>query len=336
MVTYLKMTEIFQQLYQQQYLSRAQARDTLLAITQGKYAAVEVAAFLSIFNMRSISIDELKGFRDALLSVCRPLDLSAYNAIDVCGTGGDGKHTFNISTLSAFVIAGSGVPVVKHGNYGVSSVSGSSNVMECLGVSFQQSEEGLKRQLDAANVCFIHAPYFNPGMKAVAAIRKQLGFKTFFNMLGPLINPAQPRYQLVGLYDPGLMRMYQYLFQDEGRQFSLVHSVDGYDEVSLTADFKCFRNSGEHYYSIRELGTPLIKASDLYGGNSVAEAAAIFMNILKGKGTVAQNEVVIINSAFAIQTVEPGLDLEAAKSIARLSLEGGHALYQFNQLKKIL
>lgn len=329
------MKEILKQLYQQQYLSRAQACSILLDITQSKYECAEVASFLSVFNMRSITIDELKGFRDALLSLCLSLDLSGYNAIDVCGTGGDGKHTFNISTLSAFVVASSGIPVAKHGNYGVSSISGSSNVMEYLGVTFQQTEEGLKRQLDAANICFIHAPYFNPGMKSVAGIRKQLGTKTFFNMLGPLINPAQPKCQLVGLYDLDLMRMYQYIFQDEGKQFTLVHSVDGYDEVSLTSDFKCARNIGEYYYSIEEYGMPAIKAEDLYGGDTVADAAGIFMDILQGKGTAAQNDVVVINSALAMQTAQPGLELETAKSIARLSLEGGHALKQFNQLKKI-
>lgn len=328
------MKEILQQLYQQQYLSRAQACTVLLDITQNKYECTEVAAFLSVFNMRSITIDELKGFRDALLSLCIALDLSGYNAIDVCGTGGDGKHTFNISTLSAFVVASSGIPVAKHGNYGVSSISGSSNVMEYLGVTFQQTEAGLKRQLDAANICFIHAPYFNPGMKSVAGIRKQLGIKTFFNMLGPLINPAQPKYQLVGLYDLDLMRMYQYIFQDEGRQFALVHSIDGYDEVSLTADFKCARNTGEYYYSIEEYSIPAVKAQELYGGNTVSDAAGIFMNILNGKGTVAQNEVVVINSALAMQTAQPGLDLDTAKSMARLSLQEGYALKQFNQLKK--
>lgn len=330
------MKEILKQLYQHHQLSRLEARELLLAIAQGQYDAVEVAALLSLFNMRSITIDELKGFRDALLALCQPLDLSAYKAIDVCGTGGDGKHTFNISTLSAFVVAGAGIPVAKHGNYGVSSISGSSNVMEYLGVQFQRSEEGLKRQLDAANICFIHAPYFNPGMKAVAGVRKQLGVKTFFNMLGPLINPAQPAYQLVGLYDLELLRMYQYIFQDEGKRFSLVHSIGGYDEVSLTSDFKCVQNEGEYYYAKQDYTRQDIKESDLYGGASVAEAAAIFMDILSGQGTAAQNEVVLINSAFAIQTVRPELELEAARSIAASSLEEGKALHQLQQLKQVL
>lgn len=329
------MKTILKQLYRHQYLSREQAKAVLMDIARERYAPVEVAALLSAYNMRNMTIDELKGFRDGMLEICLGVNLSSHRVMDVCGTGGDGKNTFNISTLTAFVVAGAGIPVAKHGNYGVSSVSGSSNVMEFLGIPFAKDEDGLKRQLDKAGLCFIHAPHFHAGMKAVAPVRKQLGLKTFFNMLGPLVNPAQPKYLFVGLYHPDLMRMYQYLLQDEDKQFCLVHTVSGYDEVSLTADLRCVNNRGEHYYTRQEISPFEINEEDLHGGNTVEEAARVFVNVLHGRGTPAQNEVVVANSALAIQTYCPELDPGAAKQQAVDSLHNLRALEKFNHLKNI-
>ena len=330
------MKDLLKQLYLHQYLSREQARMALIRIAQEQCSHVEAAAFLSVYNMRNIALEELKGFRDGMLELCYKVDIPFCQTMDVCGTGGDGKNTFNISTLSAFVIAATGIPVAKHGNYGISSISGSSNVMEYLGVLFPKDETGLRRQLDTAGICFIHAPDFHPGMKAIAPVRKQLGMKTFFNMLGPLCNPAQPAYQLVGLYNLDLMRLYQYIFQDEGKQFCLLHSISGYDEVSLTSDVRCVNNQGEKYYSRQEISPFEINEADIYGGETVADAARIFLSILEGAGTPAQNEVVIINSAMAIQTYYPELSLEEAKQKSADALYNREALAKFNQLKNIL
>lgn len=327
------MKTILEQLYRHEHLGREQAKNLLADIARERYTPVEVAALLGAFNMRGITIDELKGFRDGMLELCRTVNLADYPVMDVCGTGGDGKNTFNISTLGAFVVAGAGIPVAKHGNFGVSSVSGSSNVMAFLGIPFRDDGDGLKRQLDKAGLCFIHAPLFHPGMRCVAPVRKQLATKTFFNMLGPLVNPAQPKCQLVGLYDPHLLRMYQYIFQDEEKRFCLVHTVSGYDEVSLTADLRCINNRGERYYARHEISPFEITDEDLHGGNTVEQAAHIFVNVLRGNGTAAQNEVVLINSALAIQAYRPELDLETARQMAADSLYGHRALEKFNLLK---
>lgn len=328
------MKQILSKLYQHKLLSREEAKSILISIAREEFNPIEVASFLSIFNMRNVSIDELKGFRDGMLELCLPVNLDAYKAIDVCGTGGDGKNTFNISTLSAFVLVGAGVPVAKHGNYGVSSISGSSNVLEYLGIQFQKDDEGLKRQMDKANICFIHAPFFHPAMKSIAPIRKQLGIKTIFNMLGPLSNPSQPKFQMVGLYNLDLMRLYQYIFQDEDKQFSLVHTLSGYDEVSLTDDFRLVNNQGEYQWNKNNITDLDIKEEDLFGGDIVEEAGKIFLDILNGKGTKEQNEVVIINAGIAIQTYFPLMSLDTAKDLARMSLESGKALDHFNLLKE--
>jgi len=329
------MKMLLQQLYRHQYLSRDQARTALIRIAREQCNPAETAAFLSAYNMRNINLEELKGFRDGMLELCHSVDLASCRTIDVCGTGGDGKDTFNISTLSAFVIAGTGIPVAKHGNYGVSSISGSSNVMQYLGIRFGKNGSELRKQLDTAGICFIHAPYFHPGMKAIAPLRKQLGVKTIFNMLGPLSNPAQPACQLVGLYSLDLMRLYQYIFQDEGKQFCLVHSISGHDEASLTSDLRCVNNRGEKYYSRQEISPLEINEEDLSGGSTVADAAHIFMSVLEGKGTPAQNEVVIINSALAIQVYYPELSLYDAKQKAAGSLYNRRALAKFNLLKNL-
>ncbi len=328
------MKEILEHLYQHKTLSKAEARAILIDIASGKYNQYQIASFLTAFIMRNITLDELKGFREALLELCTQVNLSEYNAMDMCGTGGDGKNTFNISTLSSFVVAGANVPVAKHGNYGVSSVSGSSNVLEALGIRFQMEESKLKQQLDKANICFLHAPLFHPAMKIVGPVRKELGVKTFFNMLGPLVNPSQPKVQLVGVFSLELARMYQYLFQEENIQYTIIHALDGFDEVSLTGECKLITDNEEQIIKPNYFGFEMVSLSEIYGGNTIKEAATIFMNILNGEGTKAQNEVVLANAALAIQTHQK-IELNEAIEKAKDSLFGLKAKLSFNTLKQL-
>jgi anthranilate phosphoribosyltransferase len=328
------MKEILEHLYQHKTLSKAEAKTILIDIASGKYNHYQIASFLTAFIMRNITLDELKGFREALLELCHRVNLSAYNAMDVCGTGGDGKNTFNISTLSSFVVAGASIPVAKHGNYGVSSVSGSSNVLEQLCIHFQTEESKLKQQLDNANICFLHAPQFHPAMKFVAPVRKELGVKTFFNMLGPLVNPAQPKVQLVGVFSLELARMYQYLFQEEQMQYTIIHALDGFDEVSLTDECKLISENEERIIKPNYFGFDAVSLAEIHGGNTVEEAAEIFMTILKGEGTKAQNEVVLANAALAIKTHQ-NIEITEAIERAKDSLFGLKALQSFNVLKQL-
>ncbi len=328
------MKEILEHLYQHKTLSKAEAKTILIDIASGKYNHYQIASFLTAFIMRNITLDELKGFREALLDLCHTVNLSEYNAMDVCGTGGDGKNTFNISTLSSFVVAGANVPVAKHGNYGVSSVSGSSNVLEQLGIRFHTEESKLKQQLDKANICFLHAPQFHPAMKFVAPVRKELGVKTFFNMLGPLVNPAQPKVQLVGVFSLELARMYQYLFQEEQMQYAIIHALDGFDEVSLTDECKLISENEEHIIKPNYFGFHAVSLVEIHGGDTVEEAAKIFMTILKGEGTKAQNEVVLANAALAIKTHQ-NIEITEAIERAKDSLFGLKTLQSFNALKQL-
>ena len=328
------MKEILEHLYQHKTLSKAEAKTILIDIASGKYNHYQIASFLTAFIMRNITLDELKGFREALLDLCHTVNLSEYNAMDVCGTGGDGKNTFNISTLSSFVVAGANVPVAKHGNYGVSSVSGSSNVLQQLGIRFHTEESKLKKQLDKANICFLHAPQFHPAMKFVAPVRKELGVKTFFNMLGPLVNPAQPKVQLVGVFSLELARMYQYLFQEEQMQYTIIHALDGFDEVSLTDECKLISENEEHIIKPNYFGFDAVSLVEIHGGDTVEEAAKNFMTILKGEGTKAQNEVVLANAALAIKSHQKTEITEAIER-AKDSLFGLKALQSFNELKQL-
>ncbi|OFY43683.1 MAG: anthranilate phosphoribosyltransferase [Bacteroidetes bacterium GWF2_40_14] len=328
------MKEILEHLYLHKTLSKAEAKTILIDIASGKYNLYQTASFLTAFIMRNITLDELKGFREALLELCHRVNLSEYNAMDVCGTGGDGKNTFNISTLSSFVVAGAGIPVAKHGNYGVSSVSGSSNVLEQSGIRFQAEEKKLNEQLDKANICFLHAPQYHPAMKFVAPIRKELGVKTFFNMLGPLVNPAQPNIQLVGVFSLELARMYQYLFQEEQMQYTIIHSLDGFDEVSLTDECKLISNNDEQIVKPDYFGFDAVSLEAIHGGKTVEEAAEIFSMILRGEGTKAQNEVVLANAALAIQTYKK-IEIMDAIEKAKDSLFGLKALQSFNALKRL-
>ncbi len=294
------MKKILQYLFEHKTLSREKAKEILVNMSHGQYSESEMSAFITVFLMRSITIGELQGFRDALLELCVKIDLNGHAVMDIVGTGGDGKNTFNISTLSCFIVAGAGQKVAKHGNYGASSISGASNVMEQLGYKFKIDNTALLKEIEAANICFLHAPLFHPALKIVGPIRKNLGVRTFFNMLGPMVNPASPAYQLVGVYNLEMARIYNYLLQQTGNAFTIIHSLDGYDEISLTNDTKVITNKGERVMTPRQLGKRMVTAEDIYGGNTVEEAAAIFLKIIKGEGSWAQNAVVLANAAMAL------------------------------------
>ena len=300
-------------------------------ITRGRYNDTQIAALLTVFQMRGVKVDELIGFRDALLSTRIPIDLSAYQPIDIVGTGGDGKNTFNISTCACFVVAGAGYRVAKHGNYGATSVSGASNVMELHGVKFTNDAQRLIRSIENCNMAYLHAPLFNPAMKTVAAIRKKLGVRTMFNLLGPLKNPCLPAYQLLGVADLPQMRLYTNTLQRLGIGFAVVNNLDGYDEISLTDEFKVMTNRYETIYRPADLGFSIARQEELYGGDTPQEAARIFDNVLENRATKAQTDCVLINASFAIQAVEPMKRIEECVAIARESLESGKALKTFRK-----
>ncbi len=326
------MKKILSLLFEHKSLSREEAREILINIANGMYNESEIASFITVYLMRSITITELQGFRDALLELCIRVDLNGQDVIDIVGTGGDGKNTFNISTVSCFVVAGTGNKVAKHGNYGASSISGSSNVMEQLGYQFKKDVAVLNRELETANICFLHAPLFHPALKVVGPIRKNLGIRTFFNMLGPMVNPAFPRHQLVGVFNLEMARIYNYLLQQTDNNFTIIHSLDGYDEISLTGDTKVITNEGERIMSAVELGKRTVSASDIYGGQSVEEAAKIFTNILEGNGSWAQNAVVLANSSMALQCTGKYANYDECYQHAVESLESGKALKALKKL----
>lgn len=329
------MKEILAHLFEHKTFNKDEAYEILINIGTGKYDSHQIAAFMTIYGMRSIRVEELGGFQKAMYDLCNKVDLAGYELIDLCGTGGDGKNTFNISTLASFVVAGAGYQVAKHGNVGVSSSCGSSNVMEHLGYTFTNDSAALRRQLDAANICFLHAPLFHPAMKTVAPIRRALGVKTFFNMLGPLTNPANPKYQAVGVFNLELARLYNYLYQNTEKQYSIIHALDGYDEISLTGDFKIINNRGENYYKTADIGFEAVRAADLAGGESIGESAQIFHRILQGKGSNTQNGVVLTNAAFAIQTIHPEKSFGDCFYEAEASLMGKKALNSLQQLIQV-
>lgn len=328
------MKAIINRLTQHETLDREEAESILTGIAEGAYNPSQIAAFLTVFMMRSITLEELEGFRKALQKLCVAIDLSEFSPIDLCGTGGDGKDTFNISTLASFVTAGAGVKVAKHGNYGVSSGCGSSNVLEHLGVKFSNDADFLKRCIDQAGICNLHAPLFHPAMKNVAPIRRELGVKTFFNMLGPLVNPAFPKYQLTGVFNLELARLYGYLFQKTDQQFTILYALDGYDEISLTGPAKAIRNQGETLISPQDFGITELTADQISGGDNIPSSAAIFSAVLEGKGTEAQQNVVCANAAMAIATAtycSPQVGYEKAKE----SLLSGKANQAFKTLQKL-
>ena len=328
------MKTILNRLINHDLLSKEDARQVLVNIANGSYNSSQIAAFLTVYMMRSITIEELEGFRDALLELCLAVNLSEYNPIDLCGTGGDGKDTFNISTLASFITAGAGVHVTKHGNYGVSSKCGSSNVLEYLGIRFSNDPDFLKRSMDQAGICILHAPLFHPAMKNVAPIRRELAVKTFFNMLGPMVNPAFPRNQMVGVFNLELARMYGYLYQNTDIKYTVVHALDGYDEISLTGPTKTITNKSEGILTPEDFGVRVINAEDITGGESVEESGKIFVQILKGKGTEAQNNVVCANAGLAIATAR-GLSPKEGFAQAQSSLFNGKAAEALSKLQQI-
>ena len=326
------MKKILNYLFEHKYLTQQDAKEVLVNIANGKYNESEIAAFMTVYIMRNITIDELKGFREALLDLCVKIDLSDYNTIDLCGTGGDEKNTFNISTLASFIVAGAGYKVAKHGNYSVSSSCGSSNVLEYYGYKFTNNESTLRKSIEEAGICFLHAPLFHPAMKNVAPVRKMLRVKTFFNILGPMVNPSFPKRQIIGVFNLELARLYAYLYQQLDKDFLIIHSLDGYDEISLTSDFKVFSKDTEQILSPEHLGMKTINQDQIYGGSTVEESAKIFIDILEGKGTEAQNNVVIANAAMAIKCSDNNKSFTDCIEEARESLLSNKAMLSFKKL----
>ena len=326
------MKAILNHLFEYKYLTKEQSREVLLGIGRGEYNPAQIASFLTVYMMRSLRLEELEGFRDAMLELCLPVNLDAYDPMDLCGTGGDGKDTFNISTLSSFVVAGAGQPVAKHGNHGVSSLVGSSTVMEKLGYQFTNDVSELQRKMETAGICFLHAPLFHPAMKNVAPIRKDLGVKTFFNVLGPMINPARPAKQLVGVFNLELARLYAYLYQQTDKRFMILHALDGYDEISLTGAFKVISNQTEQVLEPQHLGMDVLTPESLAGGQTLDESAQIFLNVLNDESTKAQKQAVLANSAMALLAADKADTREEAVAMARESLESKRALACFKKL----
>lgn len=326
------MKDILNQLIEHKTLSQDYAREVLKNLATGSYNQSQIAAFMTVYLMRSITVEELRGFREAMMELCIPVEIAEYDAMDLCGTGGDGKDTFNISTLASFIVAGAGQNVAKHGNTGVSSICGSSNLLAYFGYEFTNDISEIRRSLDEAGLCFLHAPLFHPAMKNVAPIRKELGVKTFFNMLGPMVNPSFPRKQLVGVFSLELARLYAYLYQEMEGKFSILHALDGYDEISLTGPFKMISDKGEKLFHPENIGLNRISSESIAGGTTIQESAKIFENVLKGRGTESQNSVVIANAAAALVTAREGLSFIDAVALAEEVLLSGKALGVFNGL----
>lgn len=329
------MKAILLRLFNHEILTREESKQLLLGITRGEYNEAQIAALLTVYKMRSVSVDELIGFREALLETRVRIDLSDFAPIDIVGTGGDGKNTFNISTCACFVVAGAGYRVAKHGNYGATSVSGASNVMEQHGVRFTADPARLARSMAQCGMAYLHAPLFNPAMKYVAAVRRELEVRTLFNLLGPLINPCLPAYQLLGVADLAQMRLYTNTLQRLGIGFAVVNNLDGYDEISLTDEFKVMTRRYESIYRPQDLGFEAARPQELSGGSSKADATRIFDEVLTGRATRAQRQCVIVNAAFAIQVMEPEKDIETCIALASESLDGGRALQMFRKFLEI-
>ena len=319
------MKRFLDRLFEHQYLNRDDAYRLLCEIAEGKYNEAQIASLMTVFLMRHISVEELMGFREALLEMSLAVDFGGVPCIDIVGTGGDGKNTFNISTAACFVVAGAGYQVAKHGNYGASSISGASNVMEQLGVKFTTDNDRLRKSMDTCGIAYLHAPLFNPALKAVAPVRKNLGIRTFFNVLGPLVNPARPPFQLLGVYSLPMLRLYSYVYEESGIHFGVVHSLDGYDEISLTTDFKIALADKEKIYSPAMLNMEYCNAADLYGGETPEQAALIFKAVMERTATQAQTNCVIANAAFAIQTLCPTKKIDTCIDEATHSLLSGKA-----------
>lgn len=330
------MKNLLSKMLEGEYLSRQEMHDILVNITKEKYPTVQIAALLTGLQMRGIAVDELLGFRDGILETGVPAILDAERYIDIVGTGGDQKNTFNISTCACLVVAGAGYKVTKHGNYAATSVSGASNVIEEHGVKFTNDLSQLNRSINECNFTYLHAPLFARAMKFVAPIRKEISFPTIFNLLGPIVNPSQPKCQLLGVATLDQMRLYNAVYQKLGVDYGLENSIDGYDEISLTGNFKITTNNYERIFSPADLKMPVAKAEDLYGGQTKEDAVKIFDNVLANKATEAQKNVVIANAAYAIQVLEAGKkDILECCDMARESIESGKALACFKKYVEI-
>ena len=329
------MKQYLQKRLSGEILTKIEAQEALSIIAKGEANNSQIASFLTTYMIKSITTDELEGFRDAMLDLALKVDLSEFSPMDVCGTGGDGKDTFNISTTSSFVVAGAGQNVAKHGNHGVSSSVGSSTVLEYLGVKFTNDESYLKTKIESAGICFLHAPLFHPAMRFVGPIRKELGMKTFFNMLGPILNPAQVKKQVTGVYNQEILGIYGELFQKTEGNFGVLFGLDGYDEISLTSDFELITKRGKETFSPEQMGFTKCKQEDLHGGNNVEESAKILVSILENKGTKAQTEVVMANAATALYCADDDLSLSDAVLMAKESLISGKALNSFKKFVKL-
>ncbi len=328
------MKTILQKRLENQVLTKQEATEALLKIGNGEINPAQTAAFLTTYAMKPVTVEELEGFREAMLQLAVSLDLSEFDPMDVCGTGGDGKDTFNISTTAAFIVAGAGQRIAKHGNHGVSSLVGSSTVLEYLGIKFSNDPDFLKQKIETAGICYLHAPLFHPAMRHVGAIRKELGFKTFFNMLGPLLNPAKVQKQLTGTYNLAVADLYAQLFRRCDAKFGIIYSLDGYDEISLTSDFKIINRTSESTLSPANLGFTKLNQSDLHGGETLEDSAKILVNILENKGTVAQTNAVLANAAIALLVADEKLSIDEAVLKAKESLASKKALNCFKKLSE--
>ena len=328
----MEMKTVFKALLDHECLSRESMHDVLVGITQEKFAPEQIAALLTALQMRGVTVDELLGFRDGILETGVPVKLEGDRFIDIVGTGGDIKNTFNISTSACLVIAGAGYKVVKHGNFAATSVSGASNVMAQHGIRFTSDVSLLQHSLDECGFVYLHAPLFANAMKFVAPIRKSLPFPTIFNLLGPLVNPARPQYQLLGVANLDQMRLYRAVYQKIGIGYGIVNSIDGYDEISLTGDFKVSTNAYERVFSPQSIGLNVVNPSELEAGESASAAAAIFDDVLSNQASPAQKSVVVANAAFAIQVLEHGRkSIDECVAIARESIESGKAQATFRK-----
>ena len=325
------MKTILEKLISGATFSRKEMKDILVSITEQKYSNEQIAGLLTGLQMRSITVDELLGLRDGILETGKPVDLSPYKVVDIVGTGGDGKNTFNISTCSCFVVAGAGYKVAKHGNYSATSVSGAGNVLEEHGVKFTADNDMLKANIEKCNFTYMHAPLFAYAMKFVAPVRKALQVPTCFNLLGPIVNPCRPQYQVLGTATLDQMRLYHSVLQQISEGYSIVTSSDVYDEISLTKDFKVISSNMEQVFSCTDIGFERINPADIYGGSTKQEAKKIFDDVLSNTATAAQKNVVLANSAFSINCICPEKNIHDCFLEAKESLESGKAL---NALKK--
>lgn len=330
------MKEILNRMLNHEELSREEMKEILVGITKSEFPQEQITALLTALQMRGVTVDELLGFRDGILETGVPVPLECDRYIDVVGTGGDRKNTFNISTTACFVIAGAGYKVAKHGNYSATSISGASNVIANHGIKFSDDIGQLNRSLNEAGIVYLHAQLFARAMKFVGPIRKALQFPTVFNLLGPIVNPSRPQCQLLGVATLDQMRLYRHVYEKIGIDYGIVNSMDGYDEISLTGDFKVTTNNYERIFHPQDLGFDIAKPEELVGGATEEEAKEIFDAVLENRALPAQKNIVLANAAFGIQVLERGLkDIDECIAIACEAIDSGRALATFRKFVEI-